>query len=643
MRVEFIKDKARLELPEIERRMPSITGATRLETQPTTVGMLAGLRAELADPLWLLARQWQFNEFQGEDAGTPLEVSFAVKGTRIDRFRPGPDEAGRRWHTLDEPGGTAIDNAPIETRVEAEPVWKTHPRLRGMAGLQALRMASPALRKALLREYPLSIEDPVDEAADPQGVIWKGLFSGRTVDAQALAKDLKTPLDDSGALTTLPENLTLSTTEARAAMKSLGAWLTWFKSLVYEGSPKESSWQPDRMEYAFSLGAGGLSLRAAEYTDGHFDWDDLRLRSEGPETRLKEWEFAVKSRHPSMVVYPGMPAQRYWEFEDGSVNYAGAEAGVTDLLRLVVSEFALTFGNDWFLVPVRLPVGWLYRVARMRVKDTFGVETPDVRSIAETAGTDWTLYEVTPEAGGQQDAPSRAQGAVLIPDSLVHVQEGVVLEETVLARDEMANLAWAIERKVQGASGDPMDRSMEAQGLAFQQQVEFGAQPTSAQLAYRLATPVPANWIPLLPVRNGVDMRNPFAIRLARTGMRRFYPLADYVPDAYRPEYKAFLARLAKQPTFIDPLPGQNPLGYAFYPRGWLLRQDPASEGTPEPLLIEEEEVPRTGVRLRRKFQYARSSDGRSWLWIGRNKVAGRGEAASNLRFDIAVKIAPGT
>ena len=35
---------------------------------------------------------------------------------------------------------------------------------------------------------------------------------------------------------------------------------------------------------------------------------------------------------------------------------------------------------------------------------------------------------------------------------------------------------------------------------------------------------------------------------------------------------------------------------------------------------------------------YARSSDGKSWLWVGRSKTAGRGEAASQLRFDVAVK-----
>jgi hypothetical protein len=48
--------------------------------------------------------------------------------------------------------------------------------------------------------------------------------------------------------------------------------------------------------------------------------------------------------------------------------------------------------------------------------------------------------------------------------------------------------------------------------------------------------------------------------------------------------------------------------------------------------------VPRIGAILKRTFQYARSSDRRSWLSIGRSKTAGRGEASSNLRFDAVVK-----
>ena len=41
----------------------------RLLTSARAGGMEEALAARLADPLWLLARQWQFGEFRGDDAG----------------------------------------------------------------------------------------------------------------------------------------------------------------------------------------------------------------------------------------------------------------------------------------------------------------------------------------------------------------------------------------------------------------------------------------------------------------------------------------------------------------------------------------------------------------------------------------------
>jgi hypothetical protein len=62
--------------------VPEILGAlaleppawTRLEPQSVTGDPLPGLEARVHDPLWLLGRQWQVGEFQGEDAGSPLGV-----------------------------------------------------------------------------------------------------------------------------------------------------------------------------------------------------------------------------------------------------------------------------------------------------------------------------------------------------------------------------------------------------------------------------------------------------------------------------------------------------------------------------------------------------------------------------------------
>ena len=635
MTIEFSKSRAYLADAQLfATKQPSITGYTRLETQPATISLKTGLQAPLADPLWMLARQWQFNEFQGEDAGTPLKLSFAVQGTAVDAFRSGHDPQ-QPWQTL------SAGDAPLETRIEAEPVWATHPRLRGEAGLQLLRMVpSAAVRAALLATYPLTLNAPTDPEADQAGLLWSTLFNQRTLDARNVAADLLPLLDGAGQLTGLPAALAVDAGDVAATQSVLQNWFAWLSDLVFEGAPDNPAWQRNRLEYAFALRSGNLVLKADEYTDGHVDWEDFRAEAAPPNADVPApvtQQFAVAQRHPAPVRYPGMPAERYWEFEDGRVNFAGAEAGVTDLLRISVTEFALSFGNDWFVTPVRLPVGWRYAISDFKITDSFGV-TSTSGTIKPVGHTPWSMYQMSADATlGEQ-----LHGTMYLPDSLDGVQEGAVLEHTLLARDEMANLAWAIEKKVQGVSGEPLDRDMEAKSLAFQQQIHFDTLPDSPQLVYRLATPVPANWTPLLPVRKPtIDFTNPLEIQLERAGMKRFYPEATVeVLGAVDPEYVQFLDGIDAQKTFIDRLDIDAQLrAYVFYPRGWLLRSDP-TQPMPETdkLVIEEEEIPRIGASLKRKFQYARSSDGKSWLWIGRSKLAGRGGAASNLRFDVAEK-----
>lgn len=628
MRYELSKNAASQTFVGV--RTPSIIGITRLETQPTAVNLRAGLAAPLADPLWLLSRQWQFNEFQGEDAGTPLRLAFQVQGVKVDAFRAGTDPAAA-WQPI------ADHDVPIETRVEAEAAWATHPRLRGEAGMHALRMASAPVRAALLAAYPFVIDAPTDADADRAGLLWATLLNSRTIDAIALAAELRPLLDGSGSLGELPARVALAGADADDAKAMLGTWIAWLDALLYEGDAARPSWQRNRMEYAFALKAGDTRLDAAEYTDGHLDWEDFEATAVALGAEPVRQTFAVASRHPTPVRYPGMPAERFWEFEDGDVNFASAEAGVTDLLRMSVIEFALTFGNDWFLVPVRLPVGWVHRVSDFVITDSFGVAS-SANPIVNPDGTQWSMYSMTTDVTLQ----GRLQHALFLPDSLDGVLEGAVLEETTLARDEMANLAWAIEHTVQGVSGEPLDRGLETHALAFQQRIAFDGGLDSPQLVYRLQTPVPANWTPLLPVRDTpFNPADPVTIRLARAGMKRFYPEASVeVIGAVDPAYVDFLALLDAEADFITRVDiGDGLRSYVFYPRGWMLRRDPLQPmADDDTLLIEEEEVPRIGATLKRKFQYARSSDGRTWLWVGRSKVAGRGEAQSALRFDVAVK-----
>jgi len=44
------------------------------------------LRAEVRDALWFLTRQWQFGEFKGEDAGSPVEARTAVRVDPLQHY-----------------------------------------------------------------------------------------------------------------------------------------------------------------------------------------------------------------------------------------------------------------------------------------------------------------------------------------------------------------------------------------------------------------------------------------------------------------------------------------------------------------------------------------------------------------------------
>ena len=75
--------------------MASITFWTRLEPFSRLDDIDTGLQAQTHDPLWLLARQWQTGEFQGEDAGTPVLAKFRRGALAARALPPGPGRAGR--------------------------------------------------------------------------------------------------------------------------------------------------------------------------------------------------------------------------------------------------------------------------------------------------------------------------------------------------------------------------------------------------------------------------------------------------------------------------------------------------------------------------------------------------------------------
>jgi hypothetical protein len=268
-----------------------------------------------------------------------------------------------------------------------------------------------------------------------------------------------------------------------------------------------------------------------------------------------------------------------------------------NLARMLLVEYALVFGNDWFVVPVDMPVGSLFRTTKFRVRDTFGVESL-IGPSRNVDGPSWTMWQLS-GATSIAAAPSAAPSFFFLPPVLAQTIESDPVEEVALFRDEMANMAWGVERRVQGATGEVVDRTREPLRVAATQQVG-GAVP-DASILYRLATPVFERWIPFVPVAMAGSSAAALAMQLERRAMLRT------LPDGTR---------------------------VTVQPQGILLRSDFSLAVDRDALRLEEEEVPREGVVVERTFQYARWLDGRSFVWLGRRKHVGKGEGASGLRFD---------
>src|SRR5918993_2575075 len=81
----------------------------RLEPRPRASAFDGVLKCAVHDPLWMLTRQWQFGEFQGEDTGSAIFAKIKMQSTKITRYK-----------SVNEPGEVYSDGIPAETKVESE-------------------------------------------------------------------------------------------------------------------------------------------------------------------------------------------------------------------------------------------------------------------------------------------------------------------------------------------------------------------------------------------------------------------------------------------------------------------------------------------------------------------------------------------
>ncbi|MFC0506521.1 hypothetical protein [Micromonospora costi] len=565
--------------------MPSITTWTRLEPRPRAEDMAAALEARVHDPLWLLARQWQTGEFRGDDGGSPILVELTGEAAMVTAYRPGP--AG-------DPQAYDVAAAPLEVLVEREAPGEAPPyRWRTDAGvhfLRLLRRAGAAVHgPAYAAEYRLDSPVPDDEA-HPPSLRFRAVTAGRVPDGVAL----RAALGDVAGTGALPAEPPVPDADRPKVLAAARAFVRWYDDRVPAPAEHEA-WVAERMEYTFAVSAksagADLVLAAPEYAGGSLDWPDFRVETGASLPAAPATVPVAVTAFPAPVTYAGMPAPRLWEFEDARVQFGSVDAGPGDLARMVMVEFASVYGNDWFLVPVDVPVGSVSRIDSLVVTDTFGERTR-VRAAADVdalAGrTDWSMYQLSRAPTGSAVATG-IEPVLFVPPVLPTTRlESTPVEEIRLMRDEVANLVWAVEGVVQSGAGLAVDRFELFQRQRAAEQRDGGSTAPTGDgpaLVYRLATEVPDHWVALLPVETA-----PGELRLRRAS----------APHASGPGA----------------------------PLGRLLTPD-------RELVLFEEEVPRAGARVTRTRQYARWLDGSTYVWTGRRKRPGRGEGASGLRFDV--------
>ncbi len=561
----------------------------RLEGSAVDPQLSEGISSPLADPLWMLARQWQVGEFRGEDAASPVLMTGTVLASPIAEYRvgdgPSPDIVPR-----DRTG------VPLETLTESEPISTGPAELRmrlesGAALVRRLRAARlPAdLVQGLGDGYPLAtpVGDSDDEALDPVGTARLRLLARRSPDAWALADAVAAAGGDPA---NLPELAGRPDRTVTRAARIITSWLEQEADLFRQPSPEQpSAWSARRQEYRMGVAAestaGTIALDAPEYPGGRLDWFHFDVESrpevDGPGDSPPG---LIRKRLTSLPVpleIAGMPAARWWEFEDGDVSFGDLARGPEDLARSVVAAYAMVAGEDWYLLPCTLPVGSVAVITDLRVRDNFGMTTRIEATAVNDGDTDrpWRWFELSGDPGPERgDAP-----LLFLPPVVTSTEAGPPLESVEFRRDEQANLGWAIERRVESIAGRPVDREKGNPPDPWGRDVS-----DDGTWAYQLATDVWDNWVPLVPVRI----------------------------TAARPEIVMRRGTIA----------GAD--GDAHSAKGRILEPDGV-------FVVHEEEVPSGGVRVSRRWQLARSADGDVHLWVGRRKrPAGGPMRRTPLRYD---------
>lgn len=588
------------------------------------------LKCAVHDPLWMLTRQWQFGEFQGEDTGSAIFAKIKMQCTQITRYK-----------SVNEPQETYSDSIPAEAKVESElPQLDYHCRVKTAAHFMKLlknKFSAAVVVNAfnyhnyllqLKKQYEIVFPEQINNADAHAATVRKLRMLVNNPLSSFLAANGAQWFDGVLLYEAYRANATATVTALQlfsehknAVKQALDDYTVWFEKTYKpaHNSSGKGAWINEQLEYQFAValpeqGAPNTVLKAEEYYSGDMEWYSFDVAGAGEQPaglsgNAQPAELPLVSEKiltviPTLAKFGGMPNPRWWQFEDGNVDLGNIDADTTDLSKLIVSEYALVYGNDWLVVPWSLPVGSLTAIPGIVITDVFG-ERALVKPAIQGDTDDWTAWGLFNLSRRQADNMKNipADTRLFLPPCVVKTQESEPVEEVHFIKDEMANMVWAIEAKMNSLAGTGMEGDTVANYLRNAIDIiepHPVAIPTdeTAMFKYTLENTVPENWIPFVPVHIPGGYR---AIKLQRASMPRWFK-NEYAP--VRP-----ITRLLRSGV------------------------DEKDEVTAA-MFVNEEEVPRAGARVSSSFQRTRWYNGKTINWLGKRKNNGRGEGSAGLQFD---------
>lgn len=348
-----------------------------------------------------------------------------------------------------------------------------------------------------------------------------------------------------------------------------------------QGAHQPLAWQSAALEYDFALATGSHNLSAQGYDGRALDWHDFTLSKK----QEKGSEYDEFSMIPGQLQVRGVPEPRFWEIEDRDAYFDTGQSAEPNILSVLLPEFFYADMKNWYMIPAPMPSGALREVESVRVIDSFGVAT-ELGPVGSHDDDDpWSVFALD----RPDDTPTDTS-TLLCLNTAARVGENDLIEEVRFLRDEAANLVWGWERQLTDAQAGLYSTVVEPRAEG----ADDAPQPLTTDLRFRLKSETARSFVPYLPRQTAAvpAVDGDIALRRARVSQ----------------EFSS------KNPQY----------------RGEIIAEAP---------YLNEEDIPRSGLRLRRMNRFARGSDDQVYFWVGRDKDVARPTRKPKLTFDDLLKV----